>query len=657
MSPRCAYARLHRLAADSRRLCAATPEAAEQESDLLISLHKVLSEIQLLKRAPQSEAENELDEEANGKIGCCYCEDSCVKQIVCDLVCFLRTDSQFVQHSAVNVIVSLSEFMAESGGDWETIFSSLNGCLELAISNILSCSSTSPTGDGQKSVCVSSSEVVKPDLGDTNWSVVSSMVQIYRKILKLVKQDYEEKLVEVYLKHICSWISYVPWNSIFDIILDQNNVDGYPESYDNKVLGSKLEILLMGNLLQLFCSLADQELGDYSETDTSVELRHQALGVIQYLVPLLSSWCLRNQRNGNSLSVRHYFKHKLLMLMVRLTAEIPIDSYIIHSFLELLHEYFEDVLNQKLTQFEVASGVCLHDSPFSRSTYVGGVSEGSQQHLQRLAIFLFLKCIVTLITLKVETNPRCVCAESLGFNDLGVVCCDTRKGLLELYIWLQGQHPLDTCADYETYVEKCMIFSSSFLQLFVNEDDMLFQVLLQLLNLPSNTTQQFLEHKYRFQKNEWDIVFHISNIFNPMLLFHIFLAKLHYDHHMLLDYLISKDIGSSCAEYLLRCLRRVCESWKSFMHYSYGKDSTRSNNKKRKTVPKRVSEKSESETATMWERGEAFKQAKQCLFSLRVSVESLHQRRLFPYNAEVLLRRLRRFEELCLTEEGANDLV
>lgn len=60
--------------------------------------------------------------------------------------------------------------------------------------------------------------------------------------------------------------------------------------------------------------------------------------------------------------------------------------------------------------------------------------------------------------------------------------------------------------------------------------------------------------------------------------------------------------------------------------------------KKRKIFPK-VSEKDGDETCMPGERGQAFVQAKQCLLSLRVSVENLHQRRLFPYNANVLLKR------------------
>ncbi|CAM8946853.1 unnamed protein product [Rhodiola kirilowii] len=670
MTRRCAYTRLRLLLDDSRRLYASSPEpevvsythTQEREKALLISLHKVLSEVQMLKQAldveseSESETENEIvsplcffctfffpkmKEKSYGNRGCSHCEEACVKRIVGDLVCMLGTESKFVQHSAVNVLVTFSEFMAESESDWETFVSSLSVCLELAMSN----------NHGQESVSVSSTKAVKPNLGNVNWFIVSSIIQIYRRILKNLKQDYEERHVQVCLKYICSWLSCAPWSSICDTHVDLSEGDGHSESYCNKVHGPKLNLIFLGNLLQLFCSLADQ--GDCSEEAKSSELRCQVLCKIQKLVPLLSSWCLRNQRNGSSLPIYHYFKHKLLMLMVRLQTGISIDRSITHLCLELLQEYFEDILNKKLTLIKVADNVCLQDSPFSHSTYECGASKASQQHLQRLAILLFVKCTVTLIASKAEKNVRCACAKNLTFADLHVGCCSTRKGLSALYVWLLGQHPIDSYADYDTYVEKCMTFASVFLQLFVDEDDMLFQILLQVSGLPSSGIQQFHEDKLSFQEMNCDIVFHISNIFNPMLLFHIFLAKLHYDHQILLDYLISKDVGLSCVEYLLRCLRRVSESWKSFMQYSSRKVSTRSNNKKRKIVPM-VSEKDRSETAIYRERGEAFEQAKQCLLSLRVSVESLQQKRLFPYNAEVLLKRLRRFEDLCLIEEKQN---
>ncbi|KAM1128310.1 hypothetical protein ACFX13_038953 [Malus domestica] len=102
-------------------------------------------------------------------------------------------------------------------------------------------------------------------------------------------------------------------------------------------------------------------------------------------------------------------------------------------------------------------------------------------------------------------------------------------------------------------------FAKSFLQLYIKEDDVLFKVLLQLLSVlfvPKNGWKRKREH-FRIQRA---IRFFMSYIFNPVLLFHLFLLELRYDHQVLLDYLISKDTGISCAEYLLRCLRKVFNS-------------------------------------------------------------------------------------------------
>ncbi|KAK9150946.1 hypothetical protein Syun_009255 [Stephania yunnanensis] len=42
---------------------------------------------------------------------------------------------------------------------------------------------------------------------------------------------------------------------------------------------------------------------------------------------------------------------------------------------------------------------------------------------------------------------------------------------------------------------------------------------------------------------------------------------LHYDHLVLLDYLISEDIGISCLQYLLRALRTVSNTWPLFAEF------------------------------------------------------------------------------------------
>lgn len=180
-----------------------------------------------------------------------------------------------------------------------------------------------------------------------------------------------------------------------------------------------------------------------------------------------------------------------------------------------------------------------------------------------------------------------------------------------------------------------------------------------------------------FQEVKHDLLFLVSNLLNPIRLFHLFLAELHYDHQVLLDYLISKDTGASSAEYLLRCLRTVCNSWDFFAEFSLGEEViNQAHRKKRKILVDGLdfqkslsSAQHEGDVAPLsLQKGSKrehkcgskqrgikrlpFEDAMECLLSLKNSVVNLHQKKLFPYNPNVLLRRLRRFEELCLKQKN-----
>lgn len=161
----------------------------------------------------------------------------------------------------------------------------------------------------------------------------------------------------------------------------------------------------------------------------------------------------------------------------------------------------------------------------------------------------------------------------------------------------------------------------------------------------------------------------ISHLFHPIHFFHLFIAGIHYDHQVLLDYLISKDIGASSAEYLLRCLRKVCDSWNIFVEFSWsGKCRSR---KRKKFSTDDYNSRGEISVMPSCVSGDIlpcdskckkaygchnadyvtqmspFECTRNCLFQLKASIESLHQKNLFPYNPQVLLRRLTRFQELC----------
>lgn len=658
------------------------PETTKtKERDLLISLSQILKEIQTWIR--------ELDKETESKKKCYgesvlhHEEHSCLIKIVTDLMLLLIVESQYVQHLVGNVLVVCSEFVALSGSGWDSLIHSLCTCLELAIANVLFCSwEPSRTGVEDSNCDFSSYVVLKSSLKSGDWSTAAGMVRVLRNILKHLKQECDDQLLEVYVGSVSSFLSNVPWESMDEIHVDQicYTWDGDPQNCCSKdasvfrCFGAKEpKVLFLGNFIQLLCSLVEQS--GAVETEVGSQVQHPVLSMVISLVPKLAHWCLSKQGKSVMLPVSQYFRHKLLMLMLRISYKTCLDCSTLILWLQLLHEHFEELLQKPISKLEAGQDECLEGSPFLLGLSNGELDGMHSFHLQRQTLLLFLRCCFSLMSLTGETSKQCVTSKTIlkSCLTLGSVSdldyCSRNKGLLELYNWLQGHLPDDILVDHERYLEKCMGFSLSFLQLYLHEDDVLFKILLQLLSVPS-CSEQWLNGDKKTSQYLKDATHHVSNLFNPVYLFHLFLAELHYDHQVLLDYLISKDIGISCAEYLLRCLRMVHNSWNIFAAFSMEwKVLNQSCCKKRRLlldvsdfqgelsslpvqcISQSLGEEDEKDFEYANENHQnkrpPFMEAKDCLISLKASVENLHRKNLFPYNPQVLLKRLTQFQELC----------
>jgi hypothetical protein len=176
---------------------------------------------------------------------------------------------------------------------------------------------------------------------------------------------------------------------------------------------------------------------------------------------------------------------------------------------------------------------------------------------------------------------------------------------------------------------------------------MLFNVLLQLLDAP------LISSKIDSMENRWasELIGGklFSSIFDPVHVFHLLLLLLHYDHLVLVDYLISKDVGVHCAQYLLRCLRLVTQCWHSFTDDSiYEAKIEKLNFKRQKTFNDANSSSGSSIEGPKLgsachkkskNKHKLFLNAKACLLSLKRTLEDLHRKGLFPYNPKPLLKR------------------
>lgn len=228
------------------------------------------------------------------------------------------------------------------------------------------------------------------------------------------------------------------------------------------------------------------------------------------------------------------------------------------------------------------------------------------------------------------------------------------------------------------------------LQLFMDEDDLMFEMLLQLLDMPVPLRQVLCGGNKIFDKKLFMEA--CLEALKPHLLFYELLAGIQYDHSVLVDYLISKSTGVLCLRYLLRCIRVVCDLWPdSFKFLLNIGDPILSSNKRRRhhlalkepleryqssildisslstvdsdishiSVPskdelesgqplcKRKGAVQLSTTSSVIDDDLRFESVQRCLSSLHDAIESLHNKGLFPYNPSPLLKRLRKFLQLC----------
>ncbi|KAL8200600.1 hypothetical protein R6Q57_011939 [Mikania cordata] len=526
------------------------------------------------------------NQQANPSVHVSECHSSashCILKITNDLVFLLTVESRYAQHLASNVLVSVSEFVVASGNNWEEFMQALCFYFKLIICKVISPSSDPPIRS--KHIGCDSTDFtlnLQHVLNNATWHSVGAIVLVLRTILKQLKHEDDAKILQIYFQVLGSCLQTIPWDSCNRMLISDSNT--LPISWFE----------FCGDLVQLFCSLADC-------ADENPAVRE-----ILNVFPQILTWCFETQGENHNSNISQYIQHKILVLMIRLSSLINLDCDTVVSWLHLIETYFQDLLSESISEPEADQDDCLKDSPFNTT---------SHRYLQRRVIFLYLNCAFSLIGLKENCKKQCSC---------GNMNSCSKKGFTGLYEWLKTHLPANILDKNELYDDCCKSFTKSFIQLYMHEDDMLFKILLQLTSTPFECTQQNTEYQI------------LSDIFNPVCLFHLFLSELHYDHQVLLDYLISKDTGTSCAEYLLRCLRIICDKWDSFLKFSFRTEV------ERQSFPKR--RKSENEGTCK----QAFYKACDCLLLLKKSVESLHQKDLFPYNPQVLLRRFTRFQELCL---------
>ncbi|XP_039827795.1 uncharacterized protein LOC120689560 isoform X2 [Panicum virgatum] len=472
--------------------------------------------------------------------------------------------------------------------------------------------------------------------------IMPSLFQVLHAILKFLKHS-DSELKDNFICLSVHHIQNMPWVTFHQLhtgeLANCIKDSGFGFCNDSTQSG-----ILTGSLLQLLCSLLEQS---YLEGTDRQDMYVKLVDIIPKIVA-----SLQEQHDGPE-SLHQYLKHKFLMVMMRLKPYMQQHCSHIVCCLKLLRQYFHDLIHEPISQHIAKLDSCLEGSPFLLNM-VGLVEnqDKSTRHLQRQAIYLFLSCSICLSYNRNDGTVKCSCKRNDCFLGHKVQGCSDHcscVGLSEISDWFQRCY-LDMSFDSKSSTD----FALSFLELYMEEDDMLFSILLQLLDAP----HVFL--KIDMETTELIGAKLFSSIFDPIHLFHLLLLLLHYDHMVLVDYLISKDVGVHCAQYLLRCLCLVLQSWHAFVHDSVYLTKIEKLDCKRQRTSRDINNAGAS-SSKEYKNGSGcdkegknsqklFLNAKVCLYSLKRTVEDLQKKGLFPYNPKPLLRSLARFEQLC--EQG-----
>ncbi|XP_078430559.1 uncharacterized protein LOC144702403 isoform X2 [Wolffia australiana] len=434
--------------------------------------------------------------------------------------------------------------------------------------------------------------VLKSAHKKTDWRAPTLLMETLKLIHKSLNFENSD-LSEANLRYNISSLLNFPWYFLYSKSDVQTKVPLVASSMSNDELHNPPSHgLFLGATLQLLCSLVektDVEAESSPLDDSSIYSKVTTL-VSDLLDYFFSDCC------SFDACLCRYLRHKSLALMIRLSVWTHWRDWALEPCALLIRKHFKDILLNPIMNAGGFSLVSMEGSPF-QSSISRQENSGTMYttHLHRQTLFLFIKCCYSSFRCRDEVSQN----RELRFS-----------GFSELSTWLQGHIPLTNNSEGHFYLTSCTRFSLSFLELFMDEDDLLFDMLLLLLDTPSPALRYRKKYGCHVTEEQWTSdVSHLWNVFNPIRLFHLFLHLIHYDHSVLLDYLISKDSGIPCVQYLLRCLRLACDNW----------EETFSDNSPQ--------------------------QAARCLLSLKTSVESLHRKSLFPYNPAPLLKRFTRFQE------------
>lgn len=426
-----------------------------------------------------------------------------LQQLTMTLVSILENDSDHIRHSASKALLTLSDYLHDMPSLWTSFLHILWRALKAwsgDLAKYASLREEEPSCEAATALCLSAKHSL---LQQRNFTAALQALQVLHNILTNCKQEGTLKL-KTFLSVCGLYIGEVVSTFVTDAL---------PPNNASIQLQYKEEIML-GALLRLLCSVIHSMSLNFDivkAADFMVE--SQILTSAQSFISKLSYHCLVPH---NSSCLSHYVRHKFLMLLFRLREWFMEKPSLAITCLETLKSHADDLLGS-LFQRSAQWISPLRGSPFSafvsqsNKLKQSGASPFSQ--FERHAVFLVFKVVVSLGK-GIHTSSK---SKVLSSEER---CATQMEKWLHNYLLMQI-HCMGNISSSEI-AEVVDGMASSFVQIFVEEDNLMLEMLLLLLDIPK------LE-AFSLSSNTADSSVQVAHslllaIFNPVRLFAVFLS-------------------------------------------------------------------------------------------------------------------------------------
>ncbi|CAM6019117.1 unnamed protein product [Sphagnum balticum] len=465
--------------------------------------------------------------------------------------------------------------------------------------------------------------IICTSYGGKNWGSVLCSLEVLHQISKKISNKASSDsnslgTMKIFLRFLGENISAVVEQLLSD--------DAGSRIHNDKFQGE----LALGALLQLLCTALQKLELNVGEHDSKyLEIGTLLVKNVGELIPVLAQVALVSHKPfGDASFIPSFLRHKFLRLMLVLSGRFKDNQALALVCLRALCYHGADLITFTLCETsEISSlennllGSCFASSQAKTQvlTTNQGADAGTLRHLQRRALLLLFRikayCNVHSSSVALQSGAD----YSRDNSGTSTVDCASEANSAILN-WLRIQSH-----DFTNEKHIATELSTLLVQFYIDEDDLMIEMLLQCLKWnPSQLESTELEPGIHDLVSE----------FMPLHLFNALLAAIMYDHMVLVDFLISETTGPLCLQYVLGCLRLMMSISAEFGHAN-GVGSTSI------LAPLEGQVKRQK----FW-----FQKTVECLLELKVTIERLHHRHLFPYNPSVLLKRLCVLEELLQKE-------